>query len=190
MALDRPTIFFASQQDWETWLERNHADSDGVWIKMAKKASGIESLDYKGALEEALCFGWIDGQARSFDEQYTLRMFTPRRPRGNWSKINVGHIERLTKEGRIRPAGQKEVDAAKADGRWDNAYGSQSSIEVPEDFASALKAVPKAKKFFDSLNNTARFPFLYRLTTIKRPETRVKRIAQYVELLGEGKTLT
>lgn len=135
MAADRPTIYFASQRDWEAWLEQNHEDSPGVWIKMAKKASGIASLNHKEALEEALCFGWIDGQARSLDEQYTLRMFTPRRPRSTWSKINVGHIERLATEGRIRPAGQREVDAAKADGRWDAAYSSQATIEVPGDFA-------------------------------------------------------
>lgn len=190
MAADRPTIYFASQQHWESWLEDNHESSEGVWIKMAKKASGIPSVNHKEALEEALCFGWIDGQAKSLDEQYSLRMFTPRRPRSSWSQINVGHIERLTKEGRVRPAGQREVDAAKADGRWDKAYGSQSTIEVPDDFAKALKANPHAEKFFDSLTKTARWPFLYRLTTIKKAETRTRRIAQYVELLAEGKTLS
>ncbi|WP_100525705.1 YdeI/OmpD-associated family protein [Mycobacteroides abscessus] len=189
MAADRPTIYFASQRDWEAWLEQNHEDSPGVWIKMAKKASGIASLNHKEALEEALCFGWIDGQARSLDEQYTLRMFTPRRPRSTWSKINVGHIERLATEGRIRPAGQREVDAAKADGRWDAAYSSQATIEVPGDFARALESEPGALAFFDSLNKTARWPFLFRLTTIKKPETRARRIALYVELLAEGKTL-
>lgn len=190
MAADRPTIYFASQQDWEAWLEENHADSPGVWIKMAKKASGVPSVNHKQALEEALCFGWIDGQAKSLDETYSLRMFTPRRPRSSWSQINVGHIERLTTEGRVRPAGHREVDAAKADGRWDNAYGSQSAIEVPEDFAKALNANSTAAKFFDSLTKTARWPFLYRLTTIKKAKTREHRIIQYVELLAEGKTLT
>ncbi|MUM17126.1 hypothetical protein FZI91_16890 [Mycobacterium sp. CBMA271] len=190
MPPEKPTIFFASQQDWEAWLEDNHADSPGVWIKMAKKASGVRSLNYKEALEEALCFGWIDGQAKSIDETYGLRMFTPRRSRSSWSQINVGHIERLTKEGRLRLAGQREVDAAKADGRWDNAYSSQSTIEVPNDFAKALEAQPDALTFFESLTKSARWPFLYRLTTIKRPETRARRIAQYVELLAEGKKLT
>lgn len=189
MPPEKPIIFFASQQDWEAWLEENHEDSPGVWIKMAKKASGIPSVNHKEALEEALCFGWIDGQAKSLDEQYTLRMFTPRRPRGTWSKINVGHIERLTLEGRLRPAGQREVEAAKADGRWDAAYSSQATIEVPDDFAQALRATPAALTFFESLTKTARWPFLFRLTTVKKPETRVRRIAQYVELLAEGKTL-
>lgn len=190
MAADRPTIYFASQRDWEEWLEENHADSPGVWIKMAKKASGIPSVNHKEALEEALCFGWIDGQAKSLDEQYTLRMFTPRRARSTWSKINVGHIERLTGEGRLRPAGLREVDAAKADGRWEAAYSSQATIEVPEDFARALHAEPQAQLFFDSLTKTARWPFLFRLTTIKRPETRARRIVQYVELLAQGKKLS
>lgn len=190
MATDRPTIYFASQRDWEEWLEENHADSPGVWIKMAKKASGIPSVNHKEALEEALCFGWIDGQAKSLDEQYTLRMFTPRRARSTWSKINVGHIERLTGEGRLRPAGLREVDAAKADGRWDAAYSSQATIEVPEDFARALRAEPQAQQFFDSLTKAARWPFLFRLTTIKRPETRARRIVQYVELLAQGKKLS
>lgn len=189
MAVDRPTIYFVSQQDWESWLEDNHEDSPGVWIKMAKKASGIPSINHKEALEEALCFGWIDGQAKSLDEQYTLRMFTPRRARSTWSKINVGHIERLTNEGRVRPAGQREVDAAKADGRWDAAYSSQATIEVPEDFARALQAKPEALTFFDSLTKTARWPFLFRLATIKKPETRSRRITQYVDLLAERKTL-
>ncbi|AKC37284.1 Uncharacterized protein conserved in bacteria [Mycolicibacterium phlei] len=190
MAADRPTIFFASQRDWEEWLEENHENSPGVWIKMAKKASGIPSINHKEALEEALCFGWIDGQAKSLDEQYTLRMFTPRRARSTWSKINVGHIERLTGEGRLRPAGLREVDAAKSDGRWDAAYSSQATIEVPEDFAQALRAEPHAQQFFDSLTKTARWPFLFRLTTIKRPETRARRIVQYVELLAQGKKLS
>jgi len=190
MAADRPTIYFASQRDWEECLEENHENSPGVWIKMAKKASGIPSINHKEALEEALCFGWIDGQAKSLDEQYTLRMFTPRRARSTWSKINVGHIERLTGEGRLRPAGLREVDAAKSDGRWDAAYSSQATIEVPEDFAQALRAEPHAQQFFDSLTKTARWPFLFRLTIIKRPETRARRIVQYVELLAQGKKLS
>jgi uncharacterized protein YdeI (YjbR/CyaY-like superfamily) len=163
--------------------------SDGVWIKMAKMHSGIRSVDHAGALQVALCFGWIDGQRRPVDETYFVQKFTPRRPRSRWSKINVAHVERLTANGRMRPAGQREVDAAKADGRWEAAYASQSTIEVPDDFEAALDACPAAAAFFATLGRSARFPFLYRIHDAKRPETRAKRIAQSVALLAEGKTL-
>lgn len=189
MELDKPVVFFGSADEWEAWLEDHHTTSDGVWIKMAKKASGIASVDYAGALQAALCFGWIDGQKRSVDETYFVQKFTPRRRRSNWSKINIGHIERLTAAGRLRPAGQREVDAAKADGRWDAAYASPSTIEVPADFQSALDATPAAAAFFATLGKSARFPFLYRIQDAKRPETRAKRIAEYTALLAEGKTL-
>lgn len=189
MELDKPTVFFASPDDWEAWLEEHHESSDGVWIKMAKKASGVASVDWGGALEVALCFGWIDGQRRSFDDAHFLQKFTPRRPRSKWSQINVGHVERLRAAGRMRPAGLRQVDAAKADGRWEAAYAPPSRIEVPEDFRAALDARPEAAAFFATLGSSARFPFLYRIQDAKRPETRAKRIAEYVELLAAGKTL-
>jgi uncharacterized protein YdeI (YjbR/CyaY-like superfamily) len=189
MELDKPVVSFAGPDEWEAWLEQHHETSTGVWIKMAKKASGIASIDWAGALQVALCFGWIDGQRRSFDETYFLQKFTPRTKRSPWSKINIGHVERLIAEGRMRPAGHAAIDAAKADGRWERAYASQSTIEVPADFQAALDARPDAAEFFATLSKSARYPFLYRIQAAKRPETRAKRIAEYTELLAEGKTL-
>jgi uncharacterized protein YdeI (YjbR/CyaY-like superfamily) len=189
MELDKPVMSFTSAADWEAWLEEHHADSDGVWIKMARKSSGIPSIDHAGALQVALCFGWIDGQRRSNDDTSFLQKFTPRRPRSPWSKINIGHVERLIAEGRMRPAGQAAIDAAKADGRWEAAYASQSTIEVPADFQAALDARPESAAFFATLSRSARYPFLYRIQAAKRPETRAKRIAEYTDLLAEGKTL-
>lgn len=187
--LDRPVVAFDSAAAWERWLDENHATSAGVWLKMARKASGIASVDYAGALDVALCYGWIDGQRRSFDESSFVQRFTPRRPGSRWSKINVGHVERLTAAGRMRPAGQRQVDLARADGRWDAAYTSQGSIEVPPDFQAALDACPAAATFFAGLSSRARYPFLYRIGEAKRPETRARRIAQYVEILAAGSTL-
>jgi uncharacterized protein YdeI (YjbR/CyaY-like superfamily) len=187
--LDKPVMSFASPDEWESWLEEHHESSDGVWIQMAKKASGIASVDWAGALQVALCFGWIDGQRRSLDDTHFLQKFTPRRARSPWSKINIGHVERLIGEGRMRPAGQRQIAAAKADGRWDAAYASQSMIEVPADFQAALDARPAAGAFFATLSRSARYPFLYRIQAAKRPETRAKRIAEYTDLLAEGKTL-
>ena len=189
MQLDKPVVFYASPTEWEAWLEEHHDTSDGVWIKMAKKASGVASIDWAGALEVALCFGWIDGQRRSLDESYFLQKFTPRRARSKWSQVNIGHIERLTAAGKMRPAGLRQVEAAKADGRWDAAYAPPSKAEVPDDFRAALDARPEAAAFFATLGSSARFPFLFRIHDAKRPETRAKRIAEYVELLAAGKTL-
>jgi uncharacterized protein YdeI (YjbR/CyaY-like superfamily) len=174
----------------ETWLEQHGEDSNGVWLKFAKKASGIQSVVYAEALEVALCHGWIDGQAKSLDDDHYLQRFTPRRPRSKWSKINRGHVERLTAEGHMRPAGLREVERAKTDGRWDAAYDSPTTASVPDDFRQALEAKPAALEFFESLGKTKRYSFLYRVREAKRPETRAKRIAEYVELLAEGKTLS
>jgi len=156
---------------------------------MAKKGAGIPTVDYAGALEGALCFGWIDGQKQSCDETWFLQRFTPRRARSKWSKINIGHVERLTAEGRMRPSGLREVERAQADGRWAAAYDSPSRIQVPDDFRAALDARPDAAAFFATLTGSARFAFLYRIHDAKRPETRARRIAQYVDLLAEGKKL-
>jgi uncharacterized protein YdeI (YjbR/CyaY-like superfamily) len=173
----------------DAWLEEHGESSDGIWLKFAKKASGIESVVYAEALDVALCHGWIDGQVKRLDENHYLQRFTPRRPRSNWSKINRGHVERLTADGRMRPAGLREVERAKADGRWEEASESPTTATVPDDFAAALAARPEALAFFESLGNTKRYSFLYRINDAKRPETRAKRIAEYVELLSEGKTL-
>jgi uncharacterized protein YdeI (YjbR/CyaY-like superfamily) len=188
MAPEQPVVFFASADDMEAWLETNYS-ADGIWLKFAKKASGIRSVVYAEALEVAFCYGWIDGQVQKLDEDYYLQRFTPRRARSKWSKINRGKAERLSEEGRMRPAGLREIERAKADGRWDEAYDSPTSATVPEDFQQALDEQPAAREFFDGLGSTKRYSFLYRVRDAKRPETRAKRIAEYVALLGERKTL-
>ena len=186
---EQPVVFFAAPAEMEAWLEGHDEISDGIWLKFAKKASGIRSVVYAEAIEIALCHGWIDGQVKRLDEQHYLQRFTPRRPRSKWSKINREKAERLIAEGRMRPAGLREVERARKDGRWDEAYDSPTTATVPDDFQQALDAAPAAREFFESLGNTKRYSFLYRIRDAKRPETRAKRIAEYVALLREGKTL-
>jgi uncharacterized protein YdeI (YjbR/CyaY-like superfamily) len=187
---EQPVVFFATPAEMDAWLEENAAGSDGIWLKFAKKASGVRSVVYDEALEVALTHGWIDGQVKRLDEEHYLQRFTPRRPRSRWSKRNRGKAEMLIAEGRMRPAGLAEVERARADGRWDEAYDSPTTANVPDDFAAALAARPEALEFFESLASTRRYSFLYRIGDAKRPETRAKRIAEYVDLLAEGKTLT
>jgi uncharacterized protein YdeI (YjbR/CyaY-like superfamily) len=184
-----PKLPFASAAEWEKWLEDNHTDSDGVWIKMAKKGSGIDSVRYPEVLESALCFGWIDGRREALDERYFLQRYTPRRPRSKWSRINREKAERLIAEGRMRPAGLAEVERAKADGRWEAAYESQRNISVPEDLQRELDAHPKAKAFFAELGSQNRYAILYRLQEAKRPETRARRLAKFVAMLEAGETI-
>ena len=186
----QPVLFFASPADLEVWMGVHGEESDGIWLKFAKKDSGIESVVYAEAVEIALSYGWIDGQAKRLDDHHYLQRFTPRRPRSKWSKINREKTERLIAEGRMRPAGLREVELAKQDGRWDDAYDSPSTATVPDDFQAALDAEPAAAEFFASLGSTKRYSFLYRITDAKRPETRAKRIAEYVELLARGETLS
>jgi uncharacterized protein YdeI (YjbR/CyaY-like superfamily) len=181
-----PTLPFASQSKWADWLAKQHDKSAGVWLKLAKKDSGIPSVAYAEALEVALCYGWIDGLKKSFDEKYFLQKFTPRRPKSIWSKINVEKVERLIASGQMKPAGLKAIEAAKADGRWEQAYASQKNISVPEDFQSALDRNEKAKAFFETLNGTNRYAFLFRIETAKKAETREKRIQQLVEMLEKN----
>ena len=180
---------FASPEAWERWLEQNHETSRGLWLKIAKKGSGIDSVTYAEALDAALCFGWIDGQKGAWDERFFLQRFTPRGGRSKWSQVNRDHVARLTAEGRMRPAGVAEVERAKADGRWDAAYAPPSRMEVPDDLARALEADPKAKAAFDALDRTNRYAILYRLGDAKRPETRARRLAQYVEMLARGEKI-
>ena len=184
-----PVELFATPGDWETWLTDHHDSAPGVWLRLAKKRSGLVSVGYEDAVLVALCFGWIDGKAMGMDEQSSLQRFTRRGPRSVWSQINVGRVERLLAEGRMRPAGLAAVDAAKADGRWERAYAPPSTATVPEDFQAALDAVPEAAAFFSGLGRGKRYPFLYRIQDAKRPETRARRIAQFVELLRQGETL-
>ncbi len=184
-----PTLTFESKKKFADWLAKNYDESTGLWLKIAKKATGIPTVTYAEALDVALCYGWIDGQKGRFDENYYLQKFTPRRPKSIWSKINVGHVERLIASGEMKPSGLKAVEAAKQDGRWDAAYASQKNIEVPADFQSALEKNKKAKVFFESLTSSKRYSFLFRVTTAKKAETREKRIRQFVEMLAKGETL-
>ena len=183
---DLPTLPFASQSKWADWLAKQHNKSAGVWLKLAKKDSGIPTVTYAEALEVALCHGWIDGQKNSFDEKYFLQKFKPRRPKSIWSKINVEKVERLIASGQMKPAGLKAIEAAKADGRWEQAYASQRNISVPEDFQSALNKNKKAKAFFETLNSANRYALLFRIHTAKKADTRAKRISQFVEMLERG----
>ncbi len=158
-----------------------------MWVKFAKKGSGVQSVSYGDAVESALCFGWIDGQMKSLDERFYLQRFTPRRRRSSWSKVNVEKATALIEAGRMRPAGLAEIERAKADGRWDAAYEPPSKITVPEDLERALDANPKARAAFDALDSQNRYLILYRVHGAKRPETRARRIAQFVAQLAEGR---
>jgi uncharacterized protein YdeI (YjbR/CyaY-like superfamily) len=181
-------LAFPDAAAWQRWLEQNH-DGDGVWLRMAKKDSGIESVRYPEVLEVALCFGWIDGQRKALDERWFLQRFTPRRARSPWSKINRATAERLIATGRMRPAGLAEVERAKADGRWDAAYAGQRESAVPDDLQRELDARPQAAAFFAQLSSQNRYSILYRLQEAKRPETRARRLAQFVAMLEAGETL-
>jgi uncharacterized protein YdeI (YjbR/CyaY-like superfamily) len=184
-----PILQFADVEPWETWLEENHAASTGVWLKIGKKHVGPSTVTHAEALESAICFGWIDAQRDKLDERHFLQRFTGRRNRSNWSRVNRTKALELIEQGRMRSAGHAQIEAAKADGRWQAAYAPQSQREVPEDLQAALDANPEAKAFFETLRGTRRYAFTYRLSTVKRPETRTKRIASYIELLSAGKTL-
>ena len=182
----KPVLAFASQDEWEAWLDAEHATSDGVWVKFAKKGSGVETVVYAEALEVALCYGWIDSQVMSLDERFYLQKFTPRRSRSKWSRINREKIEQLTNAGRMKPAGLEQVGLAKADGRWDAAYASPSTIEVPEDLQKALDANPKAAEFFATLSGSNRYAVLYQLEDAKKPETRARRLEKFMGMLERG----
>jgi uncharacterized protein YdeI (YjbR/CyaY-like superfamily) len=184
-----PILPFASAAAWEAWLEREHASAPGVWLQIAKKATGIATVTYAEALDVALCFGWIDGQKRAFDDAWFLQRFTPRKRGSRWSKINTEHAERLLAAGRMRPAGIAQVEAARADGRWDDAYHGQRAATVPPDLQAALDASPAAAAFFATLRGANRYAILYRVQDAKRPETRARRIARFVALLERGETL-
>jgi uncharacterized protein YdeI (YjbR/CyaY-like superfamily) len=179
----------ADADAWEQWLEHNHDSSPGVWLKMAKKSSPINTVTHPEALEAAICHGWIDGQRRGLDDDFFLQRFTPRGPRSKWSQINRQKALELIERGRMRPGGLAQVQAAQADGRWDTAYEPQSSATVPEDLQRALDANPRAAEFFATLTGSRRYAFLYRLHHVRSPDRRAQRIAQYIALLGEHRTL-
>src|SRR3989440_2926907 len=184
-----PIISFETQQDWEKWLTEHHTETEGLWLKMAKKETGIPSVNYAEALESAICYGWIDGQKASFDDKYWLQKFTPRRAKSIWSKVNCTKALALIAEGRMQPAGIRQVELAKADGRWELAYASQSKITIPEDFQRELDNNPKAQEFFTTLNSVNRYAILFRIQTAKKPETRSARISTFIEMLANNQKL-
>jgi uncharacterized protein YdeI (YjbR/CyaY-like superfamily) len=185
----RPILAFASAEAFETWLEREHASSDGVWIKFAKKGSGVPSVTYAEAVEVGLCYGWIDSLARSLDERFYLQKFTPRRAKSKWSRVNRDKVEELAKQGRMRPAGLAQVELAKQDGRWEAAYSSPANVTVPDDLQQALDANPKAAEFFATLNKSNRYAIVYQLEDAKKPETRTRRLEKFVAMLERGEKL-
>lgn len=189
-APELPVEHFADASAWEHWLER-HSRSPGVWLKIAKKDAGIPSVTYTEALDVALCHGWIDGQKKAFDARFFLQRFTPRRARSTWSKINVARIEALVAAGRMRPAGLREVDAAKADGRWEAAYDGSSSMAVPPELEEALALAKnrKAKAFFDTLDRTNRYAVCWRVQTAVKPETKRARVEKLVAMLARGEKI-
>src|SRR5437588_3473891 len=186
---DLPVTAFKSQQAWDAWLSSQPADSKGLWLKLAKKSSGIASVSRQEAIDTALCHGWIDGQLDAFDDAFWLIRFTPRQGASKWSEKNRARALELVKLKRMRPAGLNEIDRAKKDGRWDAAYAPQSTAEVPDDLRVALSKNKRAKSFFETLDGTNRFAILYRIHTAKKPDTRAARIEKFVPMLAEGKTM-
>jgi uncharacterized protein YdeI (YjbR/CyaY-like superfamily) len=189
MPAELPLIEFPDSDAWEAWLRDNHDDSPGVWLMFAKKGSPRPTVTQQEAITVALCWGWIDGQVGRYDEYFYKQRFTHRKPRSNWSQINCGRATELIASGLMQPAGLEEVDKAKADGRWDAAYEPQSRATVPDDFAQALAENPDAEQFFATLTGVRRYAFLYRIQDAKRPETRARRIQNFVELLAQKQTL-
>jgi uncharacterized protein YdeI (YjbR/CyaY-like superfamily) len=181
------TLHFNTSVDFRHWLEKNHTESDGIWLRIFKKDSHEKSLTYAEALDHALCYGWIDGQKKPFDKLSWLQKFTPRRPKSGWSKINTQHVERLIKAGIMTPAGMEAAEAAKSDGRWETAYTSSRSAIPPEDFLKELSKNRKAEAFFKTLNKANVYSIVYRLETAKKPETREKRMKTILAILEQGK---
>jgi uncharacterized protein YdeI (YjbR/CyaY-like superfamily) len=186
---DEPLLELPDRSTWEAWLREHHASTPAVWLKLAKKGAPRTTVTQPEAIEVALCWGWIDGQLGRLDEFFYRQRFTRRRPRSNWSQVNRRKALELIERGLMQPPGLAAVEAAQADGRWDAAYPSQAAATVPEDFAAALAERPRAEAFFATLRGVSRYAFLYRIAEAKRPETRARRIARFVELLDEGRTL-
>jgi len=184
-----PILLFATPVELEAWLEENHADSPGLWLKIAKKGVEPPSVTYAEALELALCFGWIDSQKRGLDERHFLQRFTPRRPSGRWSRINREKAEALIEAGAVRPTGLAEIEAAQADGRWEAAYEGQRTAKVPPDLQRELDASPSAAQFFASLDGANRYAILYRLDEAKKPEMRQRRLRKFVAMLERGEKI-
>jgi uncharacterized protein YdeI (YjbR/CyaY-like superfamily) len=184
-----PVRHFITAHDLDVWLKEHHADPSGFWLKIAKKNKGVTSVTYAEAVQLALCYGWIDGQANTFDDQFYLVKYTPRRPKSIWSKRNVDFVENLIKEGKMQPSGLAQVEAAKADGRWEQAYDSPKDMTVPEDFIKELAKDPKALAFFESLNKTNKYAIAFRLHTAKKPETRERRMEKFLDMMKKGEKI-
>ena len=188
MPTELPILPFKTQRAFGAWLKKNHAASSGLWLKIAK-AGAYPSITYAEALEEALCYGWIDGQKKSFDAEWWLQKFTPRGPRSIWSQINRDKVLALIAAGRVQPAGLAAIEAAKKNGRWDAAYAGQRTAELPADFQAELDRRPQAKAFYATLNSANRFAIMFRLQSAKKPETRARRMQQFLEMLEKGEKL-
>lgn len=186
---DQPIIHFDDLSDFESWLEAHHDESRGIWVRLVKKNAPGKSISRNDAVDAALCFGWIDSQAATVDDVHWLQRFTPRTSRSKWSKLNCNRISELEEQGRMRPAGRREVDRAKEDGRWDRAYDSPSNISVPEDLQRELDASPRARDFFNTLDGQNRFAILNQIYDARREDTRQRRIRKFVEMLEEGKKI-
>jgi uncharacterized protein YdeI (YjbR/CyaY-like superfamily) len=186
---DLPVLTFETPAAWRDWLAQHHAESGAVWLRLFKKGSGPVGFTYADALDEALCYGWIDSTKGKYDEASYVQRFGPRKARSLWSKVNREHVARLIAEGRMTPAGQAHIDAAKANGQWEAAYDAFSRATVPDDFQSALDAHPAAAAFFATLNKTNRYAYLFRIQTVKKAETRLKRIDWAIEKLSKGEKL-
>jgi uncharacterized protein YdeI (YjbR/CyaY-like superfamily) len=184
-----PVMLFETQADFEAWLDEHHASASGAWLRLAKKASGLRSLSYDEAVEAGLCFGWIDGQKKGYDERSWLQRFTPRGPQSIWSKVNRAKAEALIAAGRVRPAGLAAVERARQTGRWDAAYDPASTATVPEDLQAALDASERANAFFKTLSGANRYALLFRIQTAKKPETRARRIREFIDMLEGGEKL-
>ncbi|GGW70699.1 hypothetical protein GCM10010503_54980 [Streptomyces lucensis JCM 4490] len=184
-----PVLSFATQDAWEKWLEEHHEGVTGVWLRIPRSGSGLEGVGYAQALESALCYGWIDGQKRKLDERHWLQRFTPRRRGSRWSQVNRHKATELIERGRMRPAGLREVEQARADGRWEAAYPAQSRATVPDDLRAALDAVPAARDFFATLDSRNRFAVLHRIADARTAKTRAARVEKYVAMLAEGKKI-
>lgn len=189
MAAELPELLLPDADAWRTWLEENSATSRGVWLVQHKKGGNVTSLTYEQALDHALCFGWVDGQIGRRDEGSYVTRFTPRGPKSKWSKLNVANVERLEAAGLMTDAGRAAVEAAKADGRWETAYAGQATAEVPSDLAEAIAANPEAQAMFEVLTSVNRYALIYRIDSVKKPETRARKIAEYVDMLARQETI-
>lgn len=188
-SVELPVMLFVDQGSWEEWLEQHHDDSPGVRLQIAKKQSGLDSITYDEALEVALCYGWVDSQKEAWDERLWIQRFTKRGKRSIWSKVNKDKAERLIAEGRMKPPGFAAIEAAKVNGEWDKAYESQSNASLPEDFAQLLDRHPQAKAFYETLNKANQYAITFRIHSAKKPETRTKRMTQFIEMLEKGEKI-